>query len=45
MPDAMNTAFWKAILDYVQGPDQLDSILTNLDSVSEGRLQVSGSRR
>ena len=35
MPDAMNTAFWKAILDYVQGPDQLDSILTNLDSVQK----------
>ncbi|HZT08322.1 MAG TPA: ABC transporter substrate-binding protein [Chloroflexota bacterium] len=33
MPDAMNTAFWKAILDYVNNPDSLDSILSTLDSV------------
>jgi alpha-glucoside transport system substrate-binding protein len=35
MPDAMNTAFWKATLDYVQSPDTLDSILQNLDSVQK----------
>ena len=33
MPEAMNAAFWKAILDYVQSPDTLDSILQNLDTV------------
>lgn len=33
MPTAMNDAFWKAILDYVKDPSQLDSILSNLDSV------------
>lgn len=35
MPDAMNTAFWKAILDYVQNPGSLNSILQNLDSVQK----------
>ena len=33
MPVAMNEAFWKAILDYVKDPSQLDSILANLDTV------------
>jgi alpha-glucoside transport system substrate-binding protein len=35
MPDAMNKAFWKATLDYVQNPGNLDSILSNLDSVQK----------
>jgi alpha-glucoside transport system substrate-binding protein len=35
MPDAMNTAFWKAILDYVQNPSGLDGILSNLDQVQK----------
>jgi alpha-glucoside transport system substrate-binding protein len=35
MPDAMNQAFWKAILQYVQSPGDLDSILANLDSVQK----------
>ncbi len=35
MPDAMNQAFWGAILDYVQDPDSLDSILSELDTVQE----------
>jgi alpha-glucoside transport system substrate-binding protein len=35
MPDAMNTAFWKSTLDYVQNPGNLDSILANLDSVQK----------
>jgi alpha-glucoside transport system substrate-binding protein len=35
MPESMNTAFFKAILDYVQSPDKLDSILQNLDSVQK----------
>lgn len=33
MPEAMNSAFWSAILDYIQSPNTLDSILQNLDSV------------
>jgi alpha-glucoside transport system substrate-binding protein len=33
MPVAMNDAFWKAILDYVKDPSQIDSILSNLVSV------------
>lgn len=33
MPTAMNDSFWKAILDYVKTPGDLDSILSNLDSV------------
>jgi alpha-glucoside transport system substrate-binding protein len=33
MPEAMNNAFWKAILDFVQTPSNLSSILQNLDSV------------
>jgi alpha-glucoside transport system substrate-binding protein len=35
MPDAMNTAFFKAILDFVQNPSGLDGILSNLDSVQQ----------
>ncbi len=33
MPEAMNSAFWRAILDYVNNPDALDSILDRLDQV------------
>jgi alpha-glucoside transport system substrate-binding protein len=33
MPTAMNAEFWKDILVYVQHPDQLDSVLADLDSV------------
>jgi alpha-glucoside transport system substrate-binding protein len=33
MPDAMNTAFWKAVLDYVSDPTKLDAILAALDKV------------
>jgi alpha-glucoside transport system substrate-binding protein len=33
MPEAMNNAFWTAILNYVQNPGNLDSILANLDRV------------
>jgi alpha-glucoside transport system substrate-binding protein len=33
MPEAMNNAFWKAVLDYVQNPGSLDSILATLDRV------------
>ena len=31
MPQAMNDAFWKAVLSYVQDPSKLDSILKSLD--------------
>ncbi len=31
MPTAMNDAFYKAVLQFVQDPSQLDSILQNLD--------------
>ncbi|HZQ35675.1 MAG TPA: ABC transporter substrate-binding protein, partial [Dehalococcoidia bacterium] len=33
MPNAMTTAYYKAILDYIQNPGNLDSILANLDKV------------
>lgn len=33
MPSAMNEAFWKAVLDYVQNPGDLDNILAGLDEV------------
>lgn len=33
MPSAMNQAFWSAVMDYVQNPDKLDSILAKLDKV------------
>ena len=33
MPQAMNDAFFKAIVDYTQNPSKLDSVLSNLDSV------------
>lgn len=33
MPAAMNEAFWKAILNYIQNPAQLDQILANLEAV------------
>jgi alpha-glucoside transport system substrate-binding protein len=33
MPSAMNEAFFGAVLDYVQNPENLDSILADLDAV------------
>jgi alpha-glucoside transport system substrate-binding protein len=33
MPEQMNNAFWRGILDYVSNPGQLDAILTRLDGV------------
>jgi alpha-glucoside transport system substrate-binding protein len=33
MPNAMNKAFFQGIVEYVQSPGNLDSILTNLDAV------------
>jgi alpha-glucoside transport system substrate-binding protein len=31
MPQAMQSAFWKAVLDFVSDPSKLDSILASLD--------------
>jgi alpha-glucoside transport system substrate-binding protein len=39
MPEAMNNAFWQAILQFVQGPNNLDSILQNLDRVQSETKQ------
>ena len=33
MPNAMNRAFFDSVVSYIQDPSQLDSILSNLDSV------------
>lgn len=33
MPQAMSDAFWSAVLDYTQDPDNLDAILAELDEV------------
>ena len=33
MPSDMRNAYWTAVLDYVQNPGNLDSILANLDKV------------
>jgi hypothetical protein len=33
MPNAMNKAFFQAVVKYVQNPADLDSILANLDTV------------
>ena len=35
MPDAMTNAFYQAVLQYVQNPNSLDSILSNLDQVRQ----------
>ncbi|MCI0712545.1 MAG: ABC transporter substrate-binding protein [Chloroflexi bacterium] len=35
MPQEMNAAFLSSILEYIQAPETLDTILTNLDSVRE----------
>jgi alpha-glucoside transport system substrate-binding protein len=40
MPEAMNNAFWKAVLDYVNDPSKLDTILAGLD-----RVQTDSYRR
>lgn len=33
MPESMNNAFFKAVLDFIQNPSSLDSILARLDQV------------
>ncbi|MHB1006763.1 MAG: ABC transporter substrate-binding protein [Chloroflexota bacterium] len=40
MPDQMNTAFFKACLDYVSNPGNLDSILSSLDGVQAQAYQA-----
>jgi alpha-glucoside transport system substrate-binding protein len=35
MPTAVENAFWKATLDYVQNPSQLDSILSSMESTAQ----------
>ncbi len=35
MPDAMQSAYYKAILDFVQNPNNLNSALSNLDQVQK----------
>jgi alpha-glucoside transport system substrate-binding protein len=35
MPEAVNNAFMRATLEYVQNPNNLESILTNLDRVRQ----------
>jgi alpha-glucoside transport system substrate-binding protein len=42
MPEAMNSAFWKGILDFVNNPESLDGILTNLDTVQMQSYQALG---
>jgi alpha-glucoside transport system substrate-binding protein len=39
MPTAMNNAFWADIVKYVQHPDQLDSLLADLDKVQADAYQ------
>lgn len=34
MPQAVENAFWKAMLTYIQTPSQLDSILSNMESTA-----------
>lgn len=34
MPSAVQTAWWSGVLSYLQNPDQLDSILQNIESVA-----------
>ncbi len=34
MPEAVNAAFWKGTLDYVQNPARLDAILQNLERIA-----------
>jgi alpha-glucoside transport system substrate-binding protein len=39
MPEAMNAAFWKGVLDFVQNPNNLDRILSDLDRVQADAYQ------
>ncbi|GER81394.1 MAG: extracellular solute-binding protein [Thermogemmatispora sp.] len=35
MPPAMETAYWKAMLDFIKDPTKLDSILSSLESTAQ----------
>lgn len=35
MPEAVNSAFWKGTLDYVQNPNRLDEILQSIERVAQ----------
>jgi alpha-glucoside transport system substrate-binding protein len=39
MPQAMSDAFWKSVLDYMQNPGNLDTILAELDRVQQESYQ------
>ncbi|MGH2586157.1 MAG: carbohydrate ABC transporter substrate-binding protein, partial [Dehalococcoidia bacterium] len=39
MPEAMNAAFWRGVLDFVQNPGNLDQILSRLDQVQTDAYQ------
>jgi len=43
MPNAMQSAFYKAVLSYVQNPNQLDSILSGLDQTRATTYASSGA--
>lgn len=34
MPEAVNSAFWRGTLDYIQTPNRLDEILSNIERVA-----------
>jgi alpha-glucoside transport system substrate-binding protein len=35
MPEAVNSAFWKGTLDYVQSPGRLDEILQTIERTAQ----------
>ncbi len=39
MPSKLNTAFWAGIVNFVESPDRLDEILTNLENVRKEAYQ------
>jgi alpha-glucoside transport system substrate-binding protein len=39
MPEAVNNAFWSGILEFVSNPQQLDTILQNLEATAQGAYQ------
>jgi alpha-glucoside transport system substrate-binding protein len=39
MPAEMNTAFWNAVMNYVENPNNLDSILSDLERVRQESYQ------
>ncbi|HUX22904.1 MAG TPA: carbohydrate ABC transporter substrate-binding protein, partial [Spirochaetia bacterium] len=41
MPSQMESAFWSAVMSYVQNPGQLDAILTHLDQVQQSAYKNS----